>query len=149
MVFVPPLAVGKLRSWGVVKWPVPVRQSLHKYKGPEHSSRHLQVKNDGWQTIKVCSAIGNRYWFFLSRLCQSLYDVNQRCSRNGVRLTVQLSIRFLIANYCTRLSPNFKGLSRDGGRADFFYKPPRLSLNDDLSNEPNFGQIHLSGQYLT
>ncbi len=34
-----------------------------------------------------------------------------------------------------------------GGR--IFLKTFRASLfNDDLSNEPNFGRIHLAGQYL-
>jgi hypothetical protein len=43
---------------------------------------------------------------------------------------------------------NLKGLSQHGGWADF-YKNLRASLfNDDLSNEPYFGQIHLAGQYL-
>jgi hypothetical protein len=42
----------------------------------------------------------------------------------------------------------FKGLSRDGGRANL-KKNHRASLfDDDLSNEPNFGKIHLTGQYL-
>ncbi len=43
---------------------------------------------------------------------------------------------------------SMKGLSEDGGRADFL-KTYRASLfNEDLSNEPNFGRIHLAGQYL-
>jgi hypothetical protein len=42
-----------------------------------------------------------------------------------------------------------EGLSEDGGWADFSQKLPSLSLfNDDLSNEPNFGRIHLAVQYL-
>ncbi len=54
----------------------------------------------------------------------------------------------LIANYCTRWPPNFKGLSQDGVRADFL-KNLRASLfNDDLSNEPDVDRIHLAGQYL-
>jgi hypothetical protein len=41
----------------------------------------------------------------------------------------------------------FKGLSQHGGRADFS-KNLRVPLfNDDLSIEPNFGRIHLTGQY--
>ncbi len=43
----------------------------------------------------------------------------------------------------------FKGLSLDGGRADFSKKPAAtLSFNKDLSNEPNFDQIHLAGPNL-
>ncbi len=40
----------------------------------------------------------------------------------------------------------FEGLSEDGGWADFSKKPPRNFLKKDLSNEPNFGRIHLAGQ---
>ncbi len=35
------------------------------------------------------------------------------------------------------------------GGGQIFLKNRRASLfNDDLSNEPNFGRIHLAGQYL-
>ncbi len=53
--------------------------------------------------------------------------------RGGVRLTEQLAIsRCLIANYCKRWRHSFKGLSQDGGWADFS-KNLRASLfNDDL-----------------
>jgi hypothetical protein len=45
------------------------------------------------------------------------------------------------ANYCMRWHKIFKGLSKDGGRADFSKKPPRLSLfNKSLWNEPNLGR---------
>jgi hypothetical protein len=47
-----------------------------------------------------------------------------------------------------RTALNLKRLSQDEGRTDFS-KILRASLfNDDLSNEPNFSQIHLVGQYL-
>ncbi len=43
-------------------------------------------------------------------------------------------------------------ISKGGGKADFFSsKNLRASLfnnNDNLLNEPNFGRIHLPGQYL-
>jgi hypothetical protein len=43
----------------------------------------------------------------------------------------------------------FKGLSQDGGQEDFSENLFCASLiNKDLSNETNFGQIHLAGQYL-
>ncbi len=42
----------------------------------------------------------------------------------------------------------FKGLS-ESEDGQIFLKTFRASLfNDDLSNEPNFGRIHLAGQYL-
>ncbi len=47
-----------------------------------------------------------------------------------------------------RRSHTFKGLSLDGGRADFAKKLRNASFNKDLSNEPNFDRIHLAGQYL-
>ncbi len=41
---------------------------------------------------------------------------------------------------------HFKGLSEDGGGGRIFLKTFRDSLfNEDLSNEPNFGRIHLAG----
>jgi hypothetical protein len=55
-----------------------------------------------------------------------------------------LGIPFQIANSCTRWRYNLTGLSQDGGRADFS-KNLRASLfNAGLSNEPNFGRIHLA-----
>jgi hypothetical protein len=39
--------------------------------------------------------------------------------RSGVRLIAQLEIRCLIVDYCMRWRCKFKGLSQDGGRADF------------------------------
>jgi hypothetical protein len=57
-------------------------------------------------------------------------------------------IRIPIANSCARWRCKFKGLSQDGGRADFS-KNLRASLfNKDLSNKHNFGGIHLAGLYL-
>ncbi len=59
-----------------------------------------------------------------------------------------LAIRYQIANSCTRLRGIFEGLSQNGLWADFS-KNLRASLfNKGLSNEPNFGRIHLAGQYL-
>ncbi len=47
---------------------------------------------------------------------------NQRRSQSGVRLTAHMPIECLMASYCysTRWRYSFKGLSLDGGRADFF-----------------------------
>jgi hypothetical protein len=50
--------------------------------------------------------------------------------------------------YCMSWCCNFKGLSQDGGTGGFFKKPRASLFNDDISNEPSFGQIHLAGQYL-
>jgi hypothetical protein len=73
---------------------------------------------------------------------------NCMLKRPQIQLCAPLAIRFRIANRCTRWRRNFKGLSQNGGQADCS-KNLRASLsNDDLSNEPKFGRIHLAGQYL-
>ncbi len=38
-------------------------------------------------------------------------------------------------------------LKGDGGRADFSKNIPTSLFNEHLSNKPNFGLIHLAGQY--
>ncbi len=61
--------------------------------------------------------------------------------------SLSLAVCFQIANSCARLRCNFEGLSQHGGWADFT-KNFRLSLfNDDLSNKPYLGRIHLAGHY--
>ncbi len=69
-------------------------------------------------------------------------------NRSGVRLSAHLAIESLIANYCMSWRGIFKGLSQDGGWADFSKNLCDTSFYKDLSNEPNFGLIHLAGQYL-
>ncbi len=59
-----------------------------------------------------------------------------------------LPIECIIGNYCTRWRHCFKGLSLDGGHADFLKSLRDASFNKDLSNDPTFGHIHLAGQYL-
>jgi hypothetical protein len=98
---------------------------------------------------KVVSAIGNCFQIFLSRICQSLYDVRPKAQSE------------LYAPYCTigNLVPhcqllytgwrcNFKGLSQDEGKADFSKNLSASLFNEGLSKEPNFNRIHLAGQYL-
>jgi hypothetical protein len=53
---------------------------------------------------------------------------NQRSSQSGVRLTAHLPVECIKGNYCTRWCPCFKGLSLDGGQADFSKNPPRHFL---------------------
>ncbi len=94
---------------------------------------------------KICSAIGNWYRIFPSRICQSLYDVKPKAQSEQCVPFCQLAIRCPITNYCMRWRCNFKGWVTGG----FFLKTSApLSLNDDLTKEPNFGWIHLAGQYL-
>ncbi len=58
-----------------------------------------------------------------------------------------LGIHFQIANSSTRRRGIFKGLSQDGGRADFSTNLRASLCNKDLSNGPNFGRIHVAVQY--
>ncbi len=62
----------------------------------------------------------------------------------------KLVIRVLIANSCTRWRGIFKwpSQSQDRGRADFSRKILGSLFNKYLTNEPNFGRIHLARQYL-
>jgi hypothetical protein len=66
-----------------------------------------------------------------------------------MHLTAQLAIRCLIANYCTsRCTVTLKGSHRMGDGQIFSKNLSSYLFNDDLSNEPNFGWVHLVGQYL-
>jgi hypothetical protein len=63
-----------------------------------------------------------RYWqlipnFFITHL-QSLYDVKPKAQSERFA-----PFYYAIANYCTRWLCNFKGLSKDGGQADFSKNP--------------------------
>ncbi len=70
-----------------------------------------------------------------------------RAFGNCTKVISQGLVRCLIANYFTRLRCNFKGLSQDGGGADFSENLLASLFNDDLLNEPNFSRIHITGQY--
>ncbi len=59
-----------------------------------------------------------------------------------------LAIRILIANSFARCRRVFKGLSQDGGLADFSENLRASLFNDVLSKETSFSQIHLAVQYL-
>ncbi len=59
-----------------------------------------------------------------------------------------MAIRILIANSWTRWRGIFNGLSQDGGKMDLSKTLRNSFFNEYISNEPNFSQIHLPGQYL-
>ena len=62
-----------------------------------------------------------------------------------MRLTAPLAIECIMANYGAL---ELKG-SHSMGDGRIFLKTRRdVSFNKVISNEPNFGQIHLAGQYL-
>ncbi len=64
--------------------------------------------------------------YFHSAFVNPCMMKNQRRSQSGVRLTAHFPVKCLIANYCMRWRGIFKGLSQDGGRADFSKKLPQL-----------------------
>ncbi len=69
----------------IAHWLKPVRQFSVIYKGAEHSSRLLHVKNDGWQSKQISYAIDHWYRNFSLRICQSLYNAkpkaqSERCA---------------------------------------------------------------------
>jgi hypothetical protein len=68
-----------------------------------------------------------------------------KCAIKKFGINGQMRIKLL---FDCHLSNTLKGSRRMGGRR-IYLKIFRASLfNEDLSNEPNFGQIHLAGQYL-
>jgi hypothetical protein len=78
-------------------------------------------------------------FFHFSRVCQSLYDVKPKAQSERC------------APYCAIVGDGALTLKGSHGMGDglIFSKNLRASLlYDDLSNEPNFGRIHLAGQYL-
>jgi hypothetical protein len=80
------------------------------------------------------------------RHCRQLYEVKKRLQTE--LCAPLLAIGILIVNIYTRDFRIFKELSQDGGRADFSTNLRAPLFKKCLSNEPNFGQIHLAGQYL-
>ncbi len=87
--------------------------------------------------MTIYSAIGNWYRIFSSRICQSLYVVKSKAqSERCVPYCAMDNYRYLIANYYMRWHCNIKGLSWDGGQADFFQKtsaPPPLMTTYRMS----------------
>ncbi len=98
----------------------------------------MALHMDKWKmTIKkVHRPIGNRFRICSVRPCQFLYNVKQK---GQLKLCAPLEIRVLIANYCGRWRRIFKGLSQDGGPADFSKNLRNLLFDKYLLNEPNFG----------
>jgi hypothetical protein len=130
----------KLRRFDniIAHWSKPVRQFL----------RNLQTlgafivaftREKCWMTIKKSLFC---HWPLIPNFFITYLPILVRCKTKGavgvvcvLRFTAHLT-KCQIANYWMRWRGIFKGLSQDGGRADFsIKKTPRLSLfNDDLSN---------------
>jgi hypothetical protein len=136
--------IGKAATNTVGPWPMLVWQSAQFTKpwSIHRGFAHWKITDD---SKKVDSAIGNWFQIFSSHLCQSLYDWKPKAQS---KLCVPLAFKFLMANYCTRWYGIFKGLSQDGGCAEFSKNLCASLFNKYLSIEPNFGRNHLAGQYL-
>ncbi len=95
-------------------------------------------------------AEGSSFWSLDRRIYDcKLRNEKKRFNPSGNEYSPQLSK--LLCNWQFKNKEAlqyFEGLSKDrGGR--IFLKTFRASLfNEDLSNEPNYGRIHLAGQYL-
>jgi hypothetical protein len=59
-----------------------------------------------------------------------------------------MAIHLRISNSFTRWRGILKGLSQDGGQADYSKNLSASFFNKGLTNEPNLGRIHLVEQYL-
>jgi len=66
--------------------------------------------------------------------------------RLQTELCAPLAIRFRIAHCCTRWGRYFKGLAQHGERWDVSKNLRASLLNDDLSNEPNFGWMKMGAR---
>jgi hypothetical protein len=66
--------------------------------------------------------------FFHSAFVKTLYDLKQKASQSGVRLTAHLPIECLMDKYCMRWRHSLKKLSVNGEQADFSKKPLRHFL---------------------
>jgi hypothetical protein len=125
MVFVPPLAIWKMKKLRcfntIAPWPMLVRQSLYNLQrcgafivAFKSEKLNISIKKSlfrNWQVIPN---------FFIAHLAILVRCKSKGTSRSGVRLIAQLAIRCLSANYCTSWRCNFKGLSQDGGHEIFF-----------------------------
>ncbi len=93
------------------------------------------------------------------RICKMRYGVRKTLSISSLIQLSKCAMNILRSylNFCTivnwkirKHSNSLKGSQRMGvGGRRIFLKTYRASLfNEDLSNEPHFGRIHLAGQHL-
>jgi hypothetical protein len=129
---------------------------------------HTRIYKRAMKKIIINGQMRNKPFLIViyhSSLVKAAMNAAHICKmRNGVSKTPPMSSFFncqgrmnilhsylncsTIINLKTRKRTDTKGLSEDGG-GRIFLKTFRASLfNEDLSNEPNFGRIHLAGQYL-
>ncbi len=130
IVFVPRLAIWKRRNWGTfAHWSMQVRLFLRNLQ--TRGAFIVAFTSEKWKITtkkKLVLQFAIDTKFFHCEFANPCMMFNLRCSRSGVCMTAQLTIRCLLANYCTIWRCNFKGLSEDWGRLDFSKNPPRISL---------------------
>ncbi len=109
----------------------PMRHPLHSCQWRREFTVAIPI--DKWKKIilkKFIAPLVTASKFVLSAVANN-------CGRCQSQLCAPLRIRNIIANSSMRWRCNFKELSRDGGRADFYKKNHCKPLfNDYLSNEP-------------
>ncbi len=123
-------SIEKLRTWGVfntiAQWSMTVRQFL----------RNLQTRGafiPAFTSEKRLMTIKKslfRHWPLIMNFFVAYFSILVRCKTKGAAGAVCALLRILplMANYCIRWRGIFKGLSHDGGRADFSKKPTGLFL---------------------
>jgi hypothetical protein len=106
----------------------------------------LSTDNKNILGLQCSCAAANRFQICSEPRCQQPDVVEKRPLTD--MCCVSLAICFQIANSRTRRRCNLKGLSPDGGLADFSKNLSASLFNDDLSSDRHhFGWIHLASQY--
>jgi hypothetical protein len=133
----------------IIKAPIDTKKLRRFGQCAELSSRLLQMRNNTLDVQKkFIPQVAIDTEFAHSVFANPCITYNQRRSQSGVRITTQLTIRYFLVSYCTDGAVTLKGFQRNGD-GQIFLKTLGASLfNDDLSNEPDFGRIHLAGQWL-
>ncbi len=132
-------------------WSMTVKQFLRSLQTGEAFIVAFIFTSEKWlMTIKKSLF---RHWPLIMNFFAVYFSILVRCKTKGAGGVVCALLRIcpfkcLIADYCIKWHGIYKGLSHDGGWEDFSKNPRASSFNKDLSNEPNFGRIHLAGQYL-
>ncbi len=108
---------------------------------------HSSLVKAGVNAARVCK-LPNGQWCWKNASISSFFKGQRwtKCAMNILRSYLNC---YTIVNWKTRKHTNtLKGSRRMGGGRIFLKSLRDISFYKDLSNEPNFGRIHLAGQYL-